>query len=65
MADTTKTTCAQCQHFSPSTIGQGLGQCGKTKLGLPPSSKADDGYLACFPHALRRCELFVAIAAAN
>jgi hypothetical protein len=66
MADTTKITCSQCQHFSPGTIAaQSLGQCGKTKLGLPPSIKSDDGYLACFPKASRRCELFMEIAAIN
>ena len=60
MADITKITCSQCQHFTPCAIGpQGLGQCGETKLGLPPSSKADDGYLACFPNAPRRCDLFL------
>ncbi|MGE4529892.1 MAG: hypothetical protein AB7C98_01040 [Acidithiobacillus sp.] len=60
--DASKVTCSQCQHFTPDPIDtQGLGRCGKTKLGLPPSSKADDGYLACFPYAARRCALFTAI----
>lgn len=54
-----RVTCGSCRHFTPDVIGaNGVGRCGKTQLGLPPSGKADDGYLACFPNARRRCEYF-------
>jgi len=51
--------CNACRHFTPSlTSANGIGRCGKTQFGLPPSGKADDGYLACFPNARRKCEGF-------
>ena len=55
----TRVTCGSCRHFTPGVIGtNGIGRCEKTQVGLPPSGKADDGYLACFPNARRKCEGF-------